>query len=234
MPVLALALGGFAPAPKPIVPTKAIAECQPRTASKSAPRAVGKATPTKAAWTAANVAAFDQILADRARQGLDRVEFLPAPADGAPPVDDAARTKAALDYAGALAQGRIDPASLHQVYTLPRPKVDLATGLSRALAKGDLVAWFDGLPPQDAEYKQLSDAYLAFSAKASTATPVQAIPSGVIRVGNRDARVATIVEQLAESGYLPSSTGPLAVAPVSTPFPPTATMATTSASMIYT
>ncbi|MEG8058251.1 hypothetical protein QP150_17700 [Sphingomonas sp. 22L2VL55-3] len=203
MPVLALALGGFAPAPKPIAPTKTAAESPPRTASKSAPKAVGKATPNKAAWTAANIAAFDRVLADRARHGLDRVEFLPAPADGTAPVDDAARTKAALDYAGALAQGRVDPASLHQVYTLPRPKVDLATGLSRALAKGDLVAWFDGLPPQDAEYKQLSDAYLAFSAKASTATPVQAIPSGVIRVGNRNARVATIVEQLAESGYLP-------------------------------
>lgn len=234
MPVLALALGGFAPAPKPIVPTKAIAEGQSRTASKSAPKAVGKATPAKATWTAGNIAAFDQILADRARHGLDRVEFLPASADGATPIDDAARTKAALDYAGALAQGRIDPASLHQVYTLPRPKVDLATGLSRALAKGDLVAWFDGLPPQDAEYKQLSDAYLAFSAKASTATPVQAIPSGVIRVGNRDARVATIVEQLAESGYLPSSTDPLAVAPVPTPFSPTATTPTTAAPMIYT
>jgi murein L,D-transpeptidase YcbB/YkuD len=244
MPVLVLALGGFAPAPKPIAPIKTAAASPPRVASKPAPKAAGKATPAKAAWTAANIAAFDQILADRARHGLDRIEFLPASAEGAPPIDDAARTKAALDYAGALAHGRIDPASLHQVYTLPRPKVDLATGLSRALAKGDLVAWFDGLAPQDAEYKQLSDAYLAFSAKASTATPVQAIPSGVIRVGNRDARVAAIVEQLVESGYLPSSTDPFAVAPVPTPLSPTATTPTplvptplaptTAAPMIYT
>ena len=168
----------------------------------------------RAAWSAANVAAFAQVLADRARHGLDHVVFLADPADGATPADiDAARTKAALDYATALAQGRVDPATLHEVYTLPRPKADLAAGLARALAKGDLAAWFDRLAPQDAEYKALSDAYLAFSAKATVATPVQAIPSGVIRVGNRDARVPTIVEQLTESGYLPTAAGPLSAAP---------------------
>ena len=61
---------------------------------------------------------------------------------------------------------------------------------------------------------------------------MQAIPSGVIRVGNRDARVATIVEQLAESGYLPSSTNPLAVA--ATPTAQTPLAPTTATSMIYT
>lgn len=161
--------------------------------------------------------AFDQVLADRAKHGLDHIDFLAKPADGVAVDDgDAARTKAALDYAGALAQGRVDPTSLYQVYTLPRPKANLAAGLARALARNDLAAWFDGLAPQDAEYRQLSDAYLAFNAKASAATPAQEIPAGVIRVGDRDARVSAIVEQLIESGYLSPSLdapAPAAAAP---------------------
>lgn len=158
-------------------------------------------------WSSATIAALDRALADRARHGLDRVAFLPerteATTDAA---QDVARTKAALDYAAALAQGSVDPTSLHPVYTLPRPKVDLAAGLSRALAKGDLAAWLDGLAPQDAEYRSLSEAYLAFSTKASVTTPVLDESSGLIRVGDRDGRVRQIVEQLVESGYLLSPT----------------------------
>lgn len=197
-----------------------------------APRIVYAKTGRRAVWSASNIEAFDRVLADRARHGLDRIAFLADPAD----VDDVARTKAALDYANALAQGRVDPTSLHEVYTLPRPKPDLAAGLARALAKGDLVVWFDGLAPHDPEYKALSDAYLAFSAKATAATPVQAIPSGVIRVGNRDVRVPTIVEQLVESGYLPTVTDPLSVAanPLAPAPPAPMPVAPTQPPMLYT
>ena len=112
------------------------------------------------------------MLADRARHGLDHVAFLPAATDEATASEtDVARTKAALDYAAALARGRVDPTTLQPVYTLPRPKLDLAAGLTRALAKGDLAEWFAALAPQDAEYTQLSEAYLAFRAKASAETP---------------------------------------------------------------
>ncbi|WP_082463504.1 L,D-transpeptidase family protein [Sphingomonas sp. Leaf34] len=172
-------------------------------------------------WSTSTIAAFDQVLADRARHGLDQVIFLPTPTEGMTAADtDIARTKAALDYATALAQGRVDPTTLQPVYTLPRPKADLVAAFARALAKGDLAAWFASLPPQDPEYRQLSDAYLAFSTKAAAETHVEAIPAGLIRVGNRDPRVVTIVEQLVESGYLaaPSGLAPVS-APVSAPAP---------------
>ena len=223
------------PSERPIAITK-------QAVTDPASRAVYAKAGWRAVWSAGNIEAFDRVLADRARHGLDRIAFLADPAES----DDIARTKAALDYAGALAQGRVDPASLHEVYTLPRPKVDLAAGLARALAKGDLVAWFDGLAPQDAEYKALSDAYLAFSAKATVATPVQAIPSGVIRVGNRDARVPTIVEQLMESGYLPTvadpftatadplAPDPLAPDPLAPAPPAPVPLAATQPPMLYT
>ncbi len=214
VPFATLAPAGFAFAQDAAGPTAATSPERPVAIAKQAvtdpaSRAVYAKAGWRAVWSAGNIETFDRVLADRARHGLDRIAFLADPAEDG----DVARTKAALDYAGALAQGRVDPTSLHDVYTLPRPKLDLAAGLARALAKGDLAAWFEGLAPQDPEYKALSDAYLAFSAKATVATPVQAIPSGVIRIGNRDARVATIVEQLVESGYLPTATDPSSVAP---------------------
>lgn len=171
-------------------------------------------------WSAANASAFVAALADRTRHGLDRVAFLPDSPDGAPAEEkDVALTKAALDYASALARGRVDPTSLHEVYTLPRPKLDVAAGLTRALARNDVGAWLAGLAPQDAEYAALSEAYVAFSAKAATAAPVLAIPAGLIRVGNRDTRVPAIVEQLVESGYLltPETATPIAPASPAVP-----------------
>ena len=238
VPLITLAPAGFAfaqdaatlPADAPSERPIAIAK---QAVTDPASRVVYAKAGWRVVWSARNSEAFDRVLADRARHGLDRIAFLADPVGN----DDVARTKAALEYAGALSQGRVDPASLHEVYTLPRPKSDLAAGLTRALAKGDLAAWFDGLAPQDAEYKALSEAYLAFSAKATVATPVQAIPSGVIRVGNRDARVATIVEQLVESGYLPTVTDPGSVA--ADPLAPASPIAlshapSTAAPMLYT
>jgi murein L,D-transpeptidase YcbB/YkuD len=155
-------------------------------------------------WSPANVAALDTALADRARHGLDHVQFLPPAADGtSAPVRDVALTKAALGYAKALARGYADPAALHQVYTLPGPKVDIAAGLATALKDGSLASWLEGLPPQDAEYAQLSAAYLRFSRAASTDAPAELTNSGLIRVGDRDARVPAIVGQLIENAYLP-------------------------------
>ncbi|MBB5728354.1 L,D-transpeptidase family protein [Sphingomonas prati] len=166
-------------------------------------------------WTPGLIAAFDRVLEDRGRHGLDRVAFLPDPLPAASPVAaDIARTEAALAYAAALAYGRVDPATLHTVYTLPKAKADLAAGLAGALAVDRLAAWFDGLAPQDDEYRQLSAAYLTFRAKASVAPAAQPIAAGLIRVGDRDARVAAVVEQLTENGYFTPATAAARTGPV--------------------
>jgi murein L,D-transpeptidase YcbB/YkuD len=181
-------------------------------------RAVYTKAKWRALWSDADVAALNTALGDRSRHGLDHVAFLPdLPADAAPADIDVARTRVALAYAGALARGRVDPATLHQVYTLPRPSVDLATGLVAAIARHKVDDWLESLAPQDADYRLLSDAYRVFSEKALTApagpapleAPAQTGAAALIRVGTRDPRVATIVEQLVESGYL-LTPGPVA------------------------
>ena len=51
---------------------------------------------------------------------------------------EAALTAAALKYASALASGYADPKKISAVYTIPRPKADVAPGLAKALDGGDL------------------------------------------------------------------------------------------------
>ncbi len=159
-------------------------------------------------WSDDAANALDVALAERARHGLDRVVFLPDPG-GEPDLAqrDIARTRAALDYASALARGRADPATLQAVYTLPRPNLDFASGLVKAVQAGDLRKWLDGLAPQDAGYARMSQAYLDLGKQAKDAAPPVIAPTviataGLIHVGNRDRRVPAIAAQLVESGYL--------------------------------
>ena len=160
----------------------------------------------RALWSKQSITAFQSALADRGRHGLDHLAFAAADEmDSSSAVADVARSRAALSYAEALAGGRIDPASLHEVYTLPRPKTDVTAGLGVALATGKLTEWLASLAPQDAEYRALSDAYLRFSQAAAAAGPTQLIAGGLIRVGDRDPRVAAIADQLMQSGYLAPS-----------------------------
>ena len=154
-------------------------------------------------WSPPDVAILEAALADRNRHGLDRVRFAPQQdASSTAAAQDVARTRAALDYATALLVGRVDPTALHSVYTVPNAKADVAAGLGAALHAGTLQAYLDALPPQDAEYRQLSDAYLQLSHTASTTSP-ETVPAGqAIRVGTDDGRVAAIAGQLRDSGYL--------------------------------
>lgn len=114
------------------------------------------------------------------------------------------RTRAALRYARALGMGLVDPTTLHEVYTLPRPEVDVVEGLAKALGRGDLQAWFGGLAPQDADYASLSEAYRAAVAeqRQGSGRAPRIAAAGLIRPGDRDDRVSAIAQQLAAEGYL--------------------------------
>ena len=149
-------------------------------------------------------------MAERVAHGLDRVTFLPAAPEGEQSAArDARYREAALAYAGALANGRVDPATLHDVYTLARPDADLAAGLSDALAKGRLRAWLAGLVPQDDEYARLSEAYRSYRQSASGGEmSVPIASSGPIHIGDSDPRVAGIARQLMDDGYLSDGAGP--------------------------
>jgi murein L,D-transpeptidase YcbB/YkuD len=124
----------------------------------------------RTAWEARSESALTAAINDARRHGLDPADYLrPLARAATPAARDAALSLAALDFAGALARGRTDPKRISAAYSVPRPDPDLAAGLNRALQENRLGDWLAGLAPQDAEYRALSDAYLAASARAAAA-----------------------------------------------------------------
>jgi len=121
----------------------------------------------------------------------------------------AALTDAAVKYASALANGYSDPGQLHEVYTIPHPKVDVRQGLAQAIKQGDVKGWLASLVPQTDEYRALSQAHLHYLQLASKGQP-QPIPDGKpIKPGQRDKRIPLVVAALGANGLF----GPLLPAP---------------------
>ena len=137
------------------------------------------------------------------RNGLTKDLFLKADL----PADGAARRQALLvavrDYASALANGKVDPTKVRDVYTVPRPKVDVNAGLKQALEQNKLNGWLDSLAPQTPEYQALSQAFVRL-VQRSPDLPDQDIQggTGTIKPGGTDARVPAIAANLKAQGYL--------------------------------
>jgi murein L,D-transpeptidase YcbB/YkuD len=125
----------------------------------------------QSAWTRQSEEALLAAIGEADRHALDEDAFL-RPIQQAPrgAAHDAALSLAAISYAEALARGKTDPARLHEVYTVPRPDPNLAAGLAGALRAGNVGDWLRGLAPQDADYRALSEAYLAANREIAAAT----------------------------------------------------------------
>lgn len=149
-----------------------------------------------AVWSAANRTALEHALAARDRHGLDRFT-LPA-LDGS----EESYTTTALAYAAALAQGAVNPAAFHSVYTLPRPApVELSDELTNALREDRLASWLDGLPPRDDAYRALSEAYVAASRKSVAGSAPKLTLIAPLRAGDHSRIVPALAVQLRAEGY---------------------------------
>jgi murein L,D-transpeptidase YcbB/YkuD len=151
-----------------------------------------------------------QIMAaldDAPKNGLTKDLFLKsdAPAQGA--AHRQALLVAVKDYASALANGKVDPTKIRDVYTVPRPKVDVTAGLKQALEQNKLGEWLNSLAPQTPEYQALSQAFVRL-VQRSPNLPDQDIPDGssTIKPGGTDPRVPAIAANLKAQGYLADST----------------------------
>jgi len=139
-------------------------------------------------------------------QGLKPSLFLKGDLPKDKDARELALTKAALSYASALAQGYSDPKKVSAIYSLPRPKVDVASGLADALARRDgLTDWYASLPPQTDEYRALSDSFVRYA----KLNDVQGnIPEGkLITPGSSDPRMPAIAKALVANGYLDGDPG---------------------------
>ncbi len=152
------------------------------------------------AWNEEQARILTEAFGTANRHALDpRLYLDPVEQATEPAAREAALSLAAIHYAEALAKGRVDPTRLGRPYTLPRPEVDIAAGLARAVAGSDVAEWLAGLAPQDDEYRLLSEAYL--QAVRQTARPAS-VPAGQpIRPGSSDPRVRAVAAALVAAGY---------------------------------
>lgn len=147
-----------------------------------------------------------EALDDAPKNGLTKDLFLKAdlPADGAQRRQ--ALLTAVRDYASALANGKVNPNKVHDVYTIPRPNDDVSAGLKQALQQNKLREWLASLPPQTKEYQALSNAFVQL-AENTRNLQGETIPATgkIIQPGDTDPRVPAIARSLRAQGYLQAS-----------------------------
>jgi len=144
-------------------------------------------------------------LDDAPKNGLTKDLFLKGNLPASGPERRQALLEAVQQYASALANGKVDPKKIRDVYTVARPKMDVTSGLQQALQQNKLADWLASLPPQTAEYKALSNAFVQL-VQRSPDLPDQKTPSGkTIKPGNSDPRIPAIAANLQSQGYLPTA-----------------------------
>ena len=165
-------------------------------------RAFYEARQWEAAWDGDSEKALLGVLGEALGHGLKPSLFLDEsklPEDGS--ARDVALTKAAIAYASALSHGYVDPKKVSEVYTVPRPKTDIAAGLARALADGEVERWFASLPPQTTEYRALFEAHGDYLRRSAATRPADVPAGDAIEPGQSDERVPTVAAALAAIGY---------------------------------
>jgi murein L,D-transpeptidase YcbB/YkuD len=165
-------------------------------------RAFYEARSWAAVWTPELAGQLTGALGEADRHAINPANYLKEAKGGSPAEREAALTLAAIDYGQALATGAVDPREIWEVYTVPMPKVDVAGGLAKAVEAGRVRQWLAGLAPADAEYRALSEAYLAYRNKAGQEARAPIPAGGKIERGDRDPRVPAIAAALRSNGYL--------------------------------
>jgi murein L,D-transpeptidase YcbB/YkuD len=116
--------------------------------------------------------------------------------------------EAVTALASALAMGKTDPGKLREVYTLPRPKVDVNAGLEQAVLENRLVEWLSSLAPQTDEYRKLSLAFGHYVALAAKTPDTNIAPGEPIKRGSNDPRVPAVAAALKAGGYMSETAQP--------------------------
>lgn len=162
----------------------------------------------RAVWTPAQLQALNTASRKAERNGLssaDYFDFVGLAAD--PASADVRTTAAAMSYARTLAQGRVAPESVEELWEMNKNVVDLPTGLSNALSQNQLVQWFDTLPPTDIGYTNLSAGYVRYR-RLSAAGGWPAFRQGTaIEPNQSDNRLPALIDRLVAEGDLSAPDG---------------------------
>jgi murein L,D-transpeptidase YcbB/YkuD len=162
-----------------------------------------------AVWTEERAKELTDAFADADRHAIDSQAFVKHAKTGSTAAErEAGLTLAAIEYAQALATGAVDPRKIFEVYEVPMHKADVLAGLAKAAEQGGIREWLASLPPQDAEYKALSEAYVAYRQKAGQEQRADVQTGESIKPGQKDPRVPQIAQGLRANGYLAPEPAP--------------------------
>jgi L,D-transpeptidase YcbB len=159
-------------------------------------------------WTADRLRALNAVAGRTERHGLsagDYFDFVGLAAD--PASSDLRTTAAALAYGRVLAEGKVRPETVEDLWEMQKNRVDLPRGLSDALARNVLLDWFEGLAPTDIGYQNLSAGYVRYRRLAAQGG-WPAFPAGpTIEPNMSDRRIPALIDRLTAEGDLTAANG---------------------------
>ncbi|WP_374386633.1 murein L,D-transpeptidase [Brevundimonas sp.] len=159
-------------------------------------------------WTRERLRDLNAVAARAERHGLSgatEFDFVGLAAD--PRSSDLRTTAAALAYARVLAEGKVRPETVEDLWEMQKNRVDLPRGLNDALSRGVLVDWYEGLAPTDIGYTNLSTGYVRYSRLANQGG-WPAFPAGAtIEPGASDRRIPALIDRLVAEGDLTAADG---------------------------
>ena len=160
-------------------------------------------------WTGDRVRALQSAAARAERHGLSQSDFfdfdaLAADREGG----EMKTTAAAMDYARVLAEGRVRPETVEDLWEMQKNRVDLPLGLNDALAQNRLLDWFEGLAPTDIGYSNLSAGYVRYRRLIRDNGGWPAFRIGAnIEPGASDPRIPVLIQRLVAEGDLSAADG---------------------------
>ncbi|MEN5168256.1 L,D-transpeptidase family protein [Brevundimonas pondensis] len=171
-------------------------------------RAVYQLTGGKPIWTADRLRVLQEVAAGAERHALpagDFFDFVGLAAD--PGSAEIRTTAAAVTYARVLAEGRVRPESVEDLWEMQKNSVDIPRGLTQAVSANQLSQWFDNLAPTDIGYTNLSAGYARYRRITRAGGWPAFRQGGTIAPGTSDNRIPALVARLVAEGDLSASAG---------------------------
>jgi murein L,D-transpeptidase YcbB/YkuD len=160
-------------------------------------------------WTPARVQALQTVASRAERHGLaqgDHFDFERLAADRER--SEMLTTAALLTYCRVLAEGRIRPETVEDLWEMRKNRVDLPGGLHDALTRNALLDWVEGLAPTDIGYANLSAGYVRYRRLIRDGGGWPAFrPGANIEPGQSDPRIPVLIERLMAEGDISAPVG---------------------------
>ena len=159
-------------------------------------------------WTPERLRSLQTAASSAERHGLSPSDFFDFDALSAvPEAAEMRTTAAALGYGRVLAEGRVRPETVEDLWEMQKNRVDLPFGLNDALAQNRLVDWFEGLAPTDIGYSNLSAGYIRYRRLIREGGWPTFRQGPTIEPGTNDARIPDLIKRLVAEGDLAAADG---------------------------